>query len=430
MKKIFKLTCLLGFSLIAAGCGKKGIVPEKTVVAAFIDLEKAYEDGKSVVKAVINELPDKERSEAIKGYEQALKQIDRYKDPLNPKWAVIAFGGDLASLGNSRKRADHVAVAFKVDTDEATVDRLAKDFAGSKMCGKGGKNEGGDSSGSDEEEPATDKRKEGKIYTLRHEQGYIGLIDDKYLIFSRSKDAFYDMFDLYAGKCEPSKDFGDLTRISGNTICRISTAPISSLLRRFELAREVERFGEDCDDEDLADMILNMGAVSLDIGADGEDVDLTLRVACGSSGDAKILDCFFQSIAFSSRVAFDVGAYVAKDPDRSKDMRDGIRGLYDGISRLSRTISTSTDTFIALSRAVEAERDGSTAILSCVLGTEKLAKLISDRISDDRKPPEKKASANEKKASANEKKTSANEKKTSAKKNQPSTGTCKEGKKQ
>ena len=391
MKRTLKLACLAALSLIAAGCGKKGIVPEKTVVAAFIDLEKAYEDGKDVVKAIINDFPDKERSEAIRGYEQALKQIDKYKDPLNPKWAVIAFSGDLASLGDSRKRTDHVAVAIKVDTDEATVDGLAKDFARSALCGNGEKKEGGDSSGNDEEEPATDKRKEGKIYTLRHEQGYIGLIDGKYLIFSRSKGAFYDMFDLYAGKSEPSKDFSDLTQISGKTICRISTAPISSLLRRFELAREVERFGEDCDDEDLADMILNMGAVSLDIGADGEDIDLTLRVACGSSGDAKILDCFFQSIAFSSRVAFDVGAYVAKDPDRAKDMRDGIRGLYDDISRLSRTISTSTDTFIALSRAVEAERDGSTARLSCALTTENFSKLISGQISNGRKAPEGKA---------------------------------------
>ena len=57
-----------------------------------------------------------------------------------------------------------------------------------------------------------DRRKEGIVYTLRYGQGYLGLIDDKYLILGRSKDAFFDMFDLYAGKSKASKDFGSLIR--------------------------------------------------------------------------------------------------------------------------------------------------------------------------------------------------------------------------
>lgn len=374
MKKILKLTCFALLSLIAVGCGKKGIVPEKTVVAAYVDLEKAYENGKSVVKAVINALPsDCDRAKTVKEYEQGLKWLDKYYDSLNPKWAVIALGGNLARFANSRRLADHVAFAFRVDADEATVDKLAKGELGRER--------------KDEEGPQLDKdkRKEGIVYTLSHGQGFIGLIDDKYLVFSLSKDAFYDMFDLYAGKSKPSKDFGNLTRISGNTICRISTAPISSLLDRFELAREIERFGEDCDDEDLADMILSIGAATLDIGADKEDFGLSLRVVCGSASDAKILDHFFQAIAFSSRVAFDIGAYAAKNPDKFKDMQGDRRSPYREIGRLSRKISTATGSFIALSRALEAERDGNTATISCLIGTEDLAKLISEQISNARK---------------------------------------------
>ena len=203
------------------------------------------------------------------------------------------------------------------------------------------------------------------------------------------------MFDLYAGKSKASKDFGSLTGISGNTICRVSTAPVSSLLKRFELTRDVERFGEDCDDEELAEMILGLGAVSLDIGADDEDVDLTLRVACGSSGDAKVLDHFFQSIAFSSRVACNVGAYVTKDPDRFKDVQDARRNLYREIGRLARVISSSTGSFIALSHAPVADRSGSEATISYSLSTENFAKLAGEWLSKARKASLQKAQERE-----------------------------------
>ena len=379
MKRTLKLACLAALSLVAVGCGKKGIVPETTLVAAYVDLEKAYDNGKTVIKAIINALPsDDERSAADSAYEQGLKWIDVYKDALKPRWAVIAYGGDFTSLGSSQKFSDHVAFAFKVDADEATLDKIARDELGRDGEGPAG-------NGGEEQKLDKDKRKEGIVYTLRDGQGYLGLIDEKYLVFSRSKNAFFDMFDLYAGKSKASKDFGSLTGISGNTICRISTAPISSLLKRFELTRDVERFGEDCNDEDLAEMILGLGAVSLDIGADDEDVGLTLRVACGSSSDAKILDHFFQSIAFSSRVACNVGAYVTKDPDRFKGVQDERRNIYREIGSLARTISTSTGSFIALSHAVEAERDGSEATISCSLGTENFAKLAGEWISNARK---------------------------------------------
>ena len=385
MQRAFKVACLAALSLVAAGCGKKGIVPETTLVAAFVDLEKAYDNGKNVIKAIINTLPsDDERTAADGAYEQGFKWIDAYKDALKPQWAVIAFGGDFTSLGSSQKFSDHVAFAVRVDSDEDTLDKIARD-----ELGRDGENQSGN--GGDEQKLAKEKRKEGVIYTLRDGQGYLGLIDEKYLIFSRSKNAFFDMFDLYAGKSKASKDFGSLTGISGDTICGVATAPISSLLKRFELTRDVERFGEDCNDEELAEMILGLGAVSLDLGAGEEDVGLTLRVACGSSSDAKVLDHFFQSIAFSSRVAFGVGAYASKDPDRFKDVQDTRRDLYREIGSLSRVISSSPGSFIALAHAIEADRSGSEATISCSLSTENFAKLAGEWISNLRRAPEKKA---------------------------------------
>ena len=338
MKKVLKLACLAAFAFVIAGCGKRGQVPEKTVVAAYVDLEKAYDNGKELAGTLIAALPSDARDEAKKGMEDMLGEIDKYKDMLRPEWMVVAYGGDLKSLVDSQK--DCIAIVVRVKTDEATVEKVLKE------------------DGFDGLTP--DKRDGGVVYDLGRK--FVGLVDGKYLIASPSKDAFGDMFDLYVGKTNPSAEFDDLPEITGSTVCRVSTAPVSSLLTRFELTREIERFGEACDDEDLAEMILSVGAVSLDVWMDKEDVGLLLRVKCGSAGDAKTLEHFFQTIAFSSRVACDVAAYAGKETDK--------------FGHKARDLGPLQKVFIDLSRTVEAERDGNVAVLSYALGAERISEII------------------------------------------------------
>lgn len=338
MKKVLKLACLAAFALVIAGCGKRGQVPEKTVIAAYVDLEKMYDNGKELAEALIASLPVDARDEAKKGMEEAIKEIDKYKDMLRPEWMVVACGGDFKSLVNSQQ--DCFAVVVRVKADEATIEKLLKE------------------DGFDGLTPG--KREGGVVYDLGRK--FVGLVDGKYLIASPSKDAFGDMFDLYAGKTKPSAEFNDLPEITGSTVCRVSTAPVSSLLTRFELTREIEKFGEACEDEDLADMILSVGAVSLDVWMDKEDVGLLLRVKCGSVGDAKTLEHFFHSIAFSSRVACDVAAYAGKEADKF-----GLK---------ARDLAPLQNVFIDLSRTVDAGRDGNVAVLSCALGAERISEII------------------------------------------------------
>ena len=338
MKKVLKLACLAAFALVIAGCGKRGQVPEKTVIAAYVDLEKMYDNGKELAEALIASLPVDARDEAKKGMEEAIKEIDKYKDMLRPEWMVVACGGDFKSLVNSQQ--DCFAVVVRVKADEATIEKLLKE------------------DGFDGLTPG--KREGGVVYDLGRK--FVGLVDGKYLIASPSKDAFGDMFDLYAGKTKPSAEFNDLPEITGSTVCRVSTAPVSSLLTRFELTREIEKFGEACEDEDLADMILSVGAVSLDVWMDKEDVGLLLRVKCGSAGDAKTLEHFFQTIAFSSRVACDVAAYAGKETDK--------------FGHKARDLGPLQKVFIDLSRTVEAERDGNVAVLSYALGAERISEII------------------------------------------------------
>ncbi len=345
MKKLLKLSCLALLAISVVGCGKKAQVPEKTVAAAYVDIEKAYANGKDLCEVFIDALPKEMREGAKKEYEGVIKTIDENKKLLNPQWAVAAVGGTIKEL--VKAGGETLAVTVKVSTSDEDFTKLLKDNGFGV-------------------EPK--KEKDGLVFPLGDMQ--LGLVNGKYLIFGLSEDSFKTMFDLYAGNGKSSDDFGELARISGNTIARLSTAPISSLLERFELQKEIENFGKITEDEDLADMILGMGAISLDVKLDDDDIGLILRVVCDSSGDAKIVDHFFQAITFCARAFFDGAAYAAeKDvslpiPMLSKSMQKEIAQAKLGL--------------IAAARSIEAERDSNIAQLSFVLDIDDLTKMVKE----------------------------------------------------
>ena len=117
-------------------------------------------------------------------------------------------------------------------------------------------------------------------------------------------------------------------------------------------------------------MVLGMGAISLDVKLDDDDIGLILRVVCDSSGDAKIVDHFFQAITFCARAFFDGAAYAAeKDvslpiPMLSKSMQKEIAQAKLGL--------------IAAARSIEAERDSNIAQLSFVLDIDDLTKMVKE----------------------------------------------------
>ena len=175
MTKTLKLVSLSLLALTVVGCGKKAIVPEKTVAAAYIDFEKAYDNGKDFANTIIGALPSEAKSQARSEYEEALKKIDKFKDDLNTEWAVVAFGGDLKSLSESRNPENNIAVAIKVKAGEDEVKKVPKDVLGVDKV-------------------ETDKKNGNVIFELDGIR--LGLVDEKYIIFSPSKNAFDDMFDL------------------------------------------------------------------------------------------------------------------------------------------------------------------------------------------------------------------------------------------
>ena len=348
MKKALRLACLAILVGTVAGCGKKPQVPETAVAAAYVDLEKAYENGKLLATAIINELPEPSRSGVVTVYESALKVLDQYKEALNPKWAVIACGG----VFNDPARAPsaNVAMAIRIDADEKTADDMLKKLVTARSGGK-------------DVEP--DTRRNGVIYEVY--SFCAGRIEDDFLILANSKDAFMDMFNLYTGEGKPSEDFGDLARISGNTVARISTAPVHRVISRFGLAEEIEKFGVVSEDEDLADMVLNLGAMTLDILANGDDIGLSFRIVSGSSGDAKLFEHVFQTISFLSRVGFDLGAFLAENPERIPKL----------LGRYKNRISQSASFFNAAARAFDAARDGRVAEITFATSMDMIAKAVA-----------------------------------------------------
>ncbi len=339
MKKMLKLAGLAALAFTVAGCGKGAnkdvLVPKGTLVAAYIDVGKAYDNGKEYVSDVIDELPDNMRKEVKKGFKEGLGKFDEIKDALTPEWAVIAFGGTLKHLSDAPDEC--WSMAIKIDAGEDAVTKLLKEkfFAGRSV--------------------KTDKSHGNVRYEVADGR-YFGLVDDKYLIFGASKEAFDDMFDLYAGDGRESEDFDDLTRISGDTVCRIATAPVSKILERLELTRHVEKFFESSKDEELADMVLNMGPISIDVDI-GEEADGVLRVECASSTDARIIEHVFNMFALATRIGAGAAAYmITQEPDKNKMALELIGGT-DFVLKMLRTAKNAKVT-----------RSGSTVETSAVSG--------------------------------------------------------------
>ena len=359
MMKLLKLACLSALALAAvhadarpsrvrhgaAGYGKNVAVPEDALVAVYVDFGKTYKRGTDVAKTLIRALPDEERTEANGQFENVVAFIDKVNDALEPEWLLLTFGGDLENI-DEHSAKEHIVSVARVHTSEHTLSALLNDiFNGLEIT--------------------AEKRAGGVVFNLPGNRHY-GLVDGKYLIYCMSEDVFSDVFDMYAGRGEASKEFSDLADIPDNAVCRIMTAPVGKVLERFGVRPIIENFGAASKDQDLANMILNMGSISLDVGA-GDELSLSLQVACNSSSDAKVIEGLMRSVAFLARLGCDTGAFAAVNPD-----------VFGGIDRSDlNMLVAGRDILINLARDFEVDRGGSVATFSCKLRTERIAEFIT-----------------------------------------------------
>ena len=302
MKRSLSLTCLTVAVLVCAlsGCSKRVLVPEKTILAAYVDFEKAHKYGLSFTEAMISALPDELRLKTKAEYEEMHREINDIMAALNPKWIVVAYGGTLKELKEfSASPGQGISFAVKIHASEDDASESLRKLVPRNM-----------------KSTQTD---DGEVYEGDSE--CYGRIGGEYLIFGASPSAFKSMYELYREngdegrrKGNPSAEFDDLAHLSGNTIARISTAPISSLIKRFEMTKTVEDLGARCKDQKLVDLLLGMGAATLDIKADKDALVASLRIACESTKDAKTVSALFHALAFTSRAGCVIGTYLAKEP--------------------------------------------------------------------------------------------------------------------
>ena len=348
MKKLLSIACLASMAIAITGCGGKPKVPENTVAAAYINVEKAYENIVDVASAFIDIMPAKAKESAKQEFEMVQGQAKEFLDELNPKWAVVSFGGEFDRLGGSPEEC--AAAVLKVDAKEEKLVAKIKELA----AGMGA---------------------EGKDGVYRLNGAFVGNIGGDYVVVGASKESFSEMFDLYSGKGKASGEFDGLSDLSGDTVARLATVPISSLIERFELARHIEKFGEECGDKELADMITGLGPISYDLTFGMDEIGASLNFGFRNAKDAETFGHLLHSIAFLSRVGFDASSYAL-----GSKMLDSVRGnsfISDAMGPISKFSNAAGEVCKLYAKAVKAKCEGATASLSCVFDTDEALKLVS-----------------------------------------------------
>ena len=361
MKKLMTVAALVASALIFTGCGGKPQIPENTVAAVYVDLENLVGNAFDVVDDAIDEIPNKEKRKEMR--EEFKKFVKEHKPDLkaiDAEWLVITMGID-------KEAGPEFAAVLKCDcktpipsAGNQSVKDLFKD--GKKIAS------------------------EAKYETVQIPLGMFGamipsevrgmlspslfvtIAKDKYVIFTMTKDMTDKMVDLYVnGKGKTSDDFDDLADVGGDTVIRIQTAEVETVAKNLGFKEEIEKFFKEAGDEDMADLILDIENLTLDINFSDDIVGAVLTVDAGSRELAKVVESAFNVVAFASRLGVDL---VAGNPEgfRSKFGCSGISK--DAFAKMVKAVAEEARD------AVEADRSGSTATLTVELDTDDLLEAV------------------------------------------------------
>lgn len=352
MKKMLYCVAMVIAALSLTGCGSKPKIPANTVAAWYVDLEKCLENGNDIVELVIDNLPKGLKSKAQESYDEGLKQFEKNLAPYNFKWMAATFGLD-------GKGHECNAVVVRCDYLEKNEDgknlpQLIEDFTGGKC---------------------TTKFSTDVICTRMPALGfvYMAFVDEEYIIVTESEDWLEKMVLLYAdGKGETSDSFGDLTDLGSDTVARIQTADVKTIVDILGVKNQLVSFGEQCDDEDLVEDILDIGNVTLDLNVSDDVLGVSLTVEAGSKELAKAVEGAFNVLVVANRLGADsvamAGTYGKLLPS---SIQYEVRGFFDLLkSDLLKELAA------MLRKGLEVDRSGSTVKVTYEIDTEDLVELI------------------------------------------------------
>lgn len=352
MKKMLQALVLAAVAAIAAGCGSKPQIPENTLAAAYLDIEKAVCNMKDVVEQAIDEIPDKEtRKQAEKEFKQLVDNHMKDFLAVDPDWAVLTVTGE-------RKDGETVpeaAVVIKCDYGKKmpTTGSSVKELLQSMMVEKGQIDGCDVLSGSLMVMPGA---------------AYVAFVDDKFIIVTEKQSMLGKYIDLYKnGKGETSDDFDDLDDLDGDTVLRVQTASGETLANIAGMTEAIKEFGVNAKDEDLADMLLDFEQATLDVNFSDDVIGAKLALATGDRSLAKLFEGVFNVVAFGARIGAGVGRaggkYLVHMIGGWLPMRVDFSGAIDQTADLLR-------------EAVTAERSGDVATLEIAIDTDDLLEAI------------------------------------------------------
>ena len=359
MKKLMTVAALVASALIFTGCGGKPKIPANTVAAAYVDLDNLVGNAFDVVDDAIDEIPNKEkRKEMREEFKKFVKEHKPDFKAIDLDWAVLTFG-----IGEKDK--EEIALVIKCDckkkipTADTSVSEMVKGMGGGKTISSGEKYE-------------TYKVSLGGGMMFMPiplpKSLFVTVAKDQYVILTVDEDVMKKMVDLYAnGKGETSDDFDDLADVSSDTIIRIQTAEAETFAKLAGVKEFIENYCKEAGDEDMADLLLDVENLTLDINFSDDIVGAVLTVDAGSRELAKVVESAFNVVAFASRLGVDL---VAGNPE-------GFRSKF-GCNSISK------DAFAKMVKAVaeevrdgvEADRSGSTATLTVELDTDDLLEAV------------------------------------------------------
>ena len=368
MKKILVAAALAVSSVLFVGCGGKPKVPANAVAAAYIDVDKAIWNAADVIEMMIGELPKERRKKAEEEFDKFVKEHKKDISALDADW--------MCATVEPRKNSSSLDLAIVIKCDSkaklpsvgASLEELAaaalKKVDTINGCDVYAYLESGFGS---------------PLHQFAGCNGMcIAFVDGKYVVCTSVKGFVNDeakafanrMIDLYKdGKGDTSDDFGDLADIEDDAVARIQVAEAGTIADILGVRDDIEKFGEEIDDEDLAEMLLDVENVTLDVNLSDDIVGLVLNVDAGSRELAKVVESAFNVLQFASRVWSSVGVAALND-----SMNKVLSAFY-GSSKKAK--GEALKAFGKQAReAVDVDRSGSTATLTVEFDTEDLLEAV------------------------------------------------------
>ena len=341
MKKLMAVAALAATSLLVVGCGGKPKIPANTVAAAYVDLDKLVWNAADVVDDIVDEIPNKDmRKEIQKAIDDFMKDHKQDIKAVDAQWALVTFSVDKTPALVVRCDCEK-KIPLK---DTPFHDTNLKDII-SQVC------------------PA-----EGDIHRASvpfFGSVYVSIVSGKYLIVTVDEKQAKSLVALYKdGEGEKSKDFGDLTDLDGDTVARFQVAEAETIAKITGMKETIEKFGKEIDDEDLADMLLDIENVTLDVNLSDDVLGLKLAVDAGSKELAKVVESLFNVAVFANRVYVD--AALLEHPS-ARPLHEMFRSLC-GSRKQGDNVLKAVAKY--LREAAESDRSGSTATLTYELDTE------------------------------------------------------------